>query len=122
MIPNKKRESVVVAAVPAGGQVEATIPNSSGYTGFIFLVSGFNPGKDFEVRGSFDGTDFYKLDPDAFVLGVTHFTSSASPQLLQVKLFAPLPGGLQIASVDSDLTLTGTIDCMMLESPYNWRN
>jgi hypothetical protein len=122
MTPNKKRESVAVAAAPAGAQAIAVIPNSSQYVGFIFLVSDFNPGKDFEIQGSFDGTAFFKLDPDAFVLGVTHFTSSATPLLIQLGLYAPLPGGIRIASVDSDLTLAGTVDCMMLNSPYNWRN
>ena len=120
-VPNTKKEKVTVAIAPGPSAATAVIPNSARYMGFVFQVVGFNPGKDFNIQASFDGTNFYNLDSDSFVLGTTHFTSSATPQIFQLELFAPFPGGIRIRSVDANLTVDGTVDVMMAKCPYRPR-
>ena len=123
MIPNMKKEKVVVPlADPGGDQVIAVIPNSRDYTGFVFLITGFDVGKVFEIQGSFDGVNFFTLDSDAFWLGTPHFTASATPKMIQLELQAPMPGGLRIASVLLNVVAAGQVDVMMLTAPTNWRN
>lgn len=114
-----QRETVAVALGGGPAKATAVIPDSSQFLGFVISITGFDVGKVFEIQGSLDGTNFFRLDPTAFMLPATHFTASATPSMLQLELYASMPGGLRVVSLLSDLTVDGTVDVMMYNSVIN---
>ena len=118
-IPSKNREIIAVTVDPAGERVIAPIPNSSRYTAFSIVLTGFNAGKIFDVEGSIDGANFFPLEDASHVLPGDHYTTSATPVILGVQLKTPLPGGIRLRSQLANLTTSGAIQVMMHRSAYS---
>ena len=100
-------------------RVEVDIPGSNQFLGFVFTVSGPNTAEALEIQGSFDGVTFFTLDSTTHFLPTPHFTTNANPVLVQLELYAPLPGGLRIRSTNATLTVDGVVQVMMYNSAFN---
>ena len=115
-----KRATVVVPSVGGpGAQAVAVLPDSSQFLGFAIVITGFNLGKEFEIQGSINGTDFFTLDSTTAFLPTPHAISSAIPVMLQLELYTPLPGGLRVVSTMTNLTTAGAVQVMMYNTAFN---
>ena len=118
LIMKRTSRTVTLPGAP-GAQAVAALPDSSQFRGFSILITGFPVAKSFSIQGSFDGVSFFDLDSTSLRLGSRHMVASAAPTIVCVELAAPLPGGLRVVSIDSDLDVSGVVEVMMYNSVIN---